>query len=55
MAMDTKLIRVDEKTWLIIRAEAIRLSGQKGMVISMTKVLRQFANKLNKRHGLLKG
>lgn len=50
-----KPIQVDERTNEIIRLEAVRQSMRPNRVISMGNVIRQLAEKLNKKHKLLKG
>ncbi len=53
--MDSKLIRVDERTWEIIRREAIRQTFKKNCVVSMGGVIDKMAEKLNKKHRYVQG
>jgi len=48
--METKLVRIDEWSHEIFRLEASRQSMKPNTAITIGIVLRQYAEKLNKKH-----
>jgi hypothetical protein len=52
--MSRKPIQVDDRANEIIRLEAIRQSMKEGQVVTMGQVVAVYAEKLNKKHKLLK-
>lgn len=54
MENQRKPIQVDDHTHEIIRLEAVRQSMKPNCAVSMRDIVRQLAERLNKRHKLVK-